>query len=62
MSILMSHLALSLSLIITWGYKWYLRGHNSIYLLSLITITSLHHIQKLKNLFYKIYTFELVKF
>lgn len=40
MSILMSHLALSLSLIITWGYKWYLCGHNSIYLLSLITITA----------------------
>ncbi len=40
MSILMSHLALSLSLIITWGYKWYLCGHNSIYPLSLITITA----------------------
>lgn len=38
MSILMSHLALSLNLIITWGYKWHLCGHNSIYPLSLITI------------------------
>lgn len=40
MSIVMSHLAISLSLIITWGYKWYLCGHNSIYPLSLITITA----------------------